>query len=185
MLHLQRIVRSDTVDGFRKADIQALSSRLADLESLAEEPAHNKDIDPIKMGATVRQSIQPQLDALNRAVRRYEKRQAAQSMQTEARFQELDHRLKDALALAAAAARTGQRPGAISMALAWFANIVNYTIQTSWAIATSPFRTAAVVVSKVQAWFVNQDREPRRRVKGQNYGAPSIPPSRIQSRTGR
>ena len=184
MLHLQRIVRSDVKDSFRKADIQALSNRLADVESRTKEPAHNKDIDTIKMGATVRQSIQPQLDALNRAVRRYEKRQAAQSMQTEARFQELDGRLKDALALAAAAARTGQRPGIVSTVLTWGVNSVNCTVQTSWAIATSPFRAVAAVLSQIQDWFVKADRQPRRRVKGQSNGAPSVPSSRIHSRSG-
>ncbi|KAF2676747.1 hypothetical protein K458DRAFT_245957, partial [Lentithecium fluviatile CBS 122367] len=182
MLHLQRVVRSDGGDSFRKADIQELSNRLADLESRAAEPAHNADIDTIKMGASVRQSMQPQLDALNRAVRRYEKRQAAISMQTEARFQELDSRLKDVLALAAAAARTGQRPGVISMVFSWVANVINYTLQTSWAIATSPFRTAAAIASSVQAWFIKTNRQPRKRVKGQSNGASSIPPSKLQSR---
>jgi hypothetical protein len=184
MLHLQRIVRSDRAHASKHTDIHKLSVRLADLESRTTEPAYNKDIDPVKMGATVRQSIQPQLDALNRAVRRYEKRQAAQSMQTEARFQELDARLKDALALAAAAARTGQRPGVISMAMTWSANLVNYAVHTAWAIATSPFRTAAAIASTVQGWFVGIDRQSRKRVKGHN-GASSVPSSRIQSRNGR
>jgi hypothetical protein len=183
MLHLQRVVHSGVTDGFRKADIQALSNRLADLEAKTEEPAQSKDIDAIKMGATIRQSLQPQLDALNRAVRRYEKRQAAQSMQTEARFQELDARLKDALALAAAAARTGQRPGVVLMALAWIANFVNYTIQTSWAITTWPIRTAAAITSKFQAFFISG--QPRKRVKGPSNGVSSVPSSRAQSRSGR
>ncbi|KAF1957519.1 hypothetical protein CC80DRAFT_46385 [Byssothecium circinans] len=185
MLYLQRVVRSDHENDFTKADIQDLSSRLATLEGHVI-PKQKSDIEAVKMGATVRQSLQPQLDALNRAVRRYEKRQAAQSMQVEARFQELDSRLKDALALAAAAARTGQQPGIVSITVTWIASIVTYGVHMGWSIATAPFRTGAALVSQVQLWFVGADRQPRKRIKGQSNGTPtSIPTSRIQSRNGR
>ncbi|KAK3950669.1 hypothetical protein QBC32DRAFT_10868 [Pseudoneurospora amorphoporcata] len=61
----------------------------------------------------VRNTIQPDLDALNRAVRRYEKKATVLAYQTEARLGALDGRLNDAIALAAAAAKaggTGARP---------------------------------------------------------------------------
>jgi hypothetical protein len=185
MLHLQRLVRPGPTDDSKKPDIQHLSERLADLEARVVEPVHNTEIDTIKMGTSVRQSIQPQLDALNRAVRRYEKRQAAQSMQIEARFQDLDVRLKDALSLAAAAARTGQRPGLISMALSSIVNLVSYIMHTSWTIATSPYRTTSTIASNIHAWVVRADQQPRKREKGQGNGAASVQPSRIQSRFSR
>lgn len=187
MLHLQRLVRSDDKLDYRKADIQDLSARLANLEARATESPQNTDIESLKIGATVRQGIQPQLDALNRAVRRYEKRQAAQSMQTEARFQELDSRLRDALALAAAAARTGQRPGIVAVLLTWSANLISLGIQASWAVATYPYRTVVAITDRINNLVTGTDRQPRKREKGQNnsnaYGAVST--SRVQSRSGR
>ncbi|KAI9784023.1 MAG: hypothetical protein M1816_001105 [Peltula sp. TS41687] len=57
----------------------------------------------------VRRSLQPDVDALNRAVRRYEKRATLQTMQTESRLQDLEARLNDAISLAAVAAQSGQQ----------------------------------------------------------------------------
>ncbi|KAF2254050.1 hypothetical protein BU26DRAFT_420411 [Trematosphaeria pertusa] len=185
MLHLQRIARPDAKDEFRNGDVQELSNRLAQLEARVAEPVQNVDIETLKISAMVRQGIQPQLDALNRAVRRYEKRQAAQTMQTEARFQDLDSRLKDALSLAAAAARSGQRPGLVSIALTWVASFTTYWLQTAWAVATYPLRTVSAMASQVQGWFVRTDRQPRKRVKGQVNGHSSVPAPRVQSRGGR
>lgn len=183
MLHLQRLVRRENTSEYRKADIQDLSNRLADLESRAADSHQSPDIESLKIGATVRQGMQPQLDALNRAVRRYEKRQAAQAMQIEARFQELDSRLRDALALAAAAARTGQRPGIVSTILAWIANIFAYGIHISWAVAASPYRTVASVYDRLRIYVFNTDRRPPKRTKGQTNGQGAAPTSKIQSRT--
>lgn len=186
LLHLQRIVRSESKPEYRRADIQDISTRLADLEARASESPQNTDIETLKVGASVRQSIQPQLDALNRAVRRYEKRQAAQSIQSEARFQELDSRLRDALALAAAAARTGQRPGIVSTLLTWIANMFAYGIQTTWAVATYPYRTTAAVADRITNYITGADRQPRKKTKSQNNnGSLSISTSRLQSKTGR
>ncbi|KAF2446261.1 hypothetical protein P171DRAFT_385057 [Karstenula rhodostoma CBS 690.94] len=187
MLHLQRVVRSDKKLEYSRADIEDISTRLASLEARATESPQNTDIESLKIGATVRQGIQPQLDALNRAVRRYEKRQAAQSMQMEARFQELDDRMRDALALAAAAARTGQRPGVITMLFTWVANLFTLGVQTSWVVATYPYRTTVAVASQISTFVTGADRQPRKRAKGQPNGNPYAPvsTSRVQSRSGR
>ena len=81
MVRLQRIVRPDTKDLSAKTDAPELSRRLAEVEARLAEPIVSSDAETIKLSATVRQGLQPQLDALNRAVRRYEKRQAAQAIQ--------------------------------------------------------------------------------------------------------
>jgi hypothetical protein len=187
MLHLQRLVHSDHKLEYTRADIHDLSTRLASLEARVSESPQNTDVESLKIGATVRQGLQPQLDALNRAVRRYEKRQAAQSMQIEARFQELDGRMRDALALAAAAARTGQRPGMIPMLLTWVANLFTLGARTSWALATYPYRAVAVVADRTSNLFTGADRQPRKRVTGQSTGNsyPAVSTSRLQSRSGR
>ncbi|KAF9734015.1 hypothetical protein PMIN03_006643 [Paraphaeosphaeria minitans] len=188
MLHLHRVVRSDSKPEYSRADIQDISTRLANLEARPTESPQNTDIENLKIGASVRQGIQPQLDALNRAVRRYEKRQAAQSMQIEARFQELDARNRDALALAAAAARTGQRPGMVTMLFTWIANLFILCIQTIWAVATYPYKTAVGVAGQISNLVTASDRQPRKRVKGQGNDNPYAPvssTSRVQSRSGR
>lgn len=59
--------------------------------------------------AETRKCLQPELDALNRAVRRYEKRTTISSLQTEARLQDLECRLKDVVVLAAAAQRNAEQ----------------------------------------------------------------------------
>lgn len=185
MTRLQRIVRSDTSGRLAKADAQDLSRRLAEVEErLAEPAAPASDVETVKISATVRQGLQPQLDALNRAVRRYEKRQAAQAIQSEARFGELETRLKDALSLAAAAARTGQKPGLVSMVFTWVIGTVTYCVQTSWAAVTYPFRVTISLATEVKSWLLNE-RQPRKRIKGQGSGHASISTPRMQSRTGR
>jgi hypothetical protein len=111
----------------------------------------------------------------------------AQSLQIEARFQDLEARLKDALALAAAAARTGQRPGVIAMTLSWIAGTISYMLQMTWDITMYPFRTAAVVISAATSLFVRDERQARRKVKsgGQMNGHTAMSTSRMQSKPGR
>lgn len=185
LMHLQRVVKTDPKDGLKSADAQQISQRLTELEARLDSPVASNDVDMSKLSAEVRQSTQLQLDALNRAVRRYEKRHMAQSLQIEARFQDLESRLGDALALAAAAARTGQRPGIISMTISWIASIVNYFLQTAWDIAMYPIRTAAAAIAVVSSWFMKDEPRSRRRAKGQLNAHSSISTPRMQSKSGR
>ncbi|KAF2112003.1 hypothetical protein BDV96DRAFT_498381 [Lophiotrema nucula] len=185
MAHLQRIIRVDTRTNMGTADAQEITRRLTDVESRLAEPVGHSDVETTKVSAVVRQSLQPQLDALNRAVRRYEKRQAAHSIQIEARFAELDARMKDALALAAAAARTGQQPGMFSMVFTWLVNTFTLAIQTALAIMTYPFRVTAAFAAEIISWFVKTERQPRKRIKGQGNGHHSTATPRLQSRNGR
>ncbi|KAF2128355.1 hypothetical protein P153DRAFT_386478 [Dothidotthia symphoricarpi CBS 119687] len=183
-LRLQRIVRSDPRDEWKPADAQAISQRLAELEAKSNGPAKSSDVDIMTISAEVRQSMQPQLDALNRAVRRYEKRHMAQSLQIEARFQEIDVRLKDTLSLAAAAARTGQRPGLVATAISWIASAVNFGMQTTWDLAMYPPRTAISMITSIKSTV--SGRQPRKREKGQLNGySSSISTPRMQSKSGR
>jgi hypothetical protein len=181
MLHLQRIVKSDPQDSLKPADAQEISQRLSELETRLSGPTTTSDVDTMRIGAEVRQTIQPQLDALTRAIRRYEKRNAAQTAQIEARFREVDARLKDTLSLAAAAARTGQRPGIVPMVLTWMIGSVSNVLQTSWDIAMYPLRTALSAATLGKSLFIKDERRPRSRVKGH----PSISTPRMQSRSGR
>ncbi|KAF1915405.1 hypothetical protein BDU57DRAFT_518363 [Ampelomyces quisqualis] len=186
-LYLQRVVTAESQDQSRPSSAHSLQQRLAELEARFEGPLQsNTNVDVTKIAAEVRQSIQLQLDALNRAVRKYEKRHMAQSIQIEARFQEIDIRLKDTLSLAAAAARTGQKPGIVAAMLSWIAGVFTYTLQTTWDISTYPFRVIASLVETVKSLFIKDGRTSRRRTKVYSNGYPSIPSTpRVQSKSGR
>jgi hypothetical protein len=186
LIHLQRVVRTYPQEQSRSADMQELSQRLVNIETRLDGSVYDTNVDISKVSAEVRQSVQLQLDALNRAVRKYEKRHMAQSIQMEARFQEIDARLKDTLSLAAAAARTGQRPGIITTAISWIASTINYCLQVAWDIAMYPWRTAASVNAMVKSWFFTSEQQSRKRTKGQLNGYSSIPTTpRMQSKLGR
>jgi hypothetical protein len=190
-MHLQRIVRAPPKEPARPSDVQQLNQRIAGLEErLHDAEPNNKnttsEVDVLKLKTEVSQTTQLQLDALNRAVRRYEKRHMAQTLQIEARFQALETKYNDALALAAAAARTGQRPGMVAMTVSWIANTVIGSVQMSWDIAMYPFRTAATAVSLVKSMFVRDERQAKRRVNGGKSSAhPGIATSRMQAKPGR
>lgn len=109
-LHLQRIVASNPYDkNISTATSKDISQRLSKLE--ARCAAYEKSSLGSRVGdkqinhiiLEMRRTVQPDLDALNRAVRRHEKRATVQSFQTESRLQELENRLNDAVSLAAAA----------------------------------------------------------------------------------
>jgi hypothetical protein len=117
-LHLQRVVASGLLDD-NKIDMSKvldMAKRLEELEShVADrvEDAQQKIDGPsertlAQATSDMRKTIQPELDALNRAVRRYEKRTTISALQTEARLQELESRLKDVVVLAAAAQRNAE-----------------------------------------------------------------------------
>jgi hypothetical protein len=184
-LHLQQLVKAEPLDHPRPGTAQGLSQRMEELEARMDGPMPSNNVDMTRITAEVRQSLQHQLDALNRAVRKYEKRHMAQSIQIEARFQEIDVRLKDTLSLAAAAARTGQKPGIISMALSWITSLFSYWLQVFWDVATYPLRVASSAVEAVKSVLFKEERNARKRTKGLN-GYSSIPTTpRMQSKSGR
>lgn len=159
-LHLQRVVNANPYNTFEGkeagANVEDLLHRLEELE--ARSPPI---VDPVSSGADtnfngkqsavltteVRRSLQPDLDALNRAVRRYEKRATLQAFQTESRLLDLEARLNDAISLAAAAANHGQRQrGFTGIVIEWLATAVVLPLQAFRAIASLPFQTIVAVI---------------------------------------
>ncbi|KAM3536574.1 hypothetical protein MY4038_000029 [Beauveria bassiana] len=128
-LHLQRVVHSDPFGALPAANslrINAILERLDGLESeaaasrnavLAEENEAEPDGDQETAKAAqeavlakdIRNAIQPELDALNRAVRRYEKKSTLLQSHVDAHFAAMDARVQDAIALAAVAAKNSAR----------------------------------------------------------------------------
>lgn len=155
-LHLQRIVNANpynTMNGESVGDIQDLKTRLDELESRsAGLPASTSTEPPMngKQAAVVttevRRTLQPELDSLNRAVRRYEKRLATQTMQTEARLRELESRLGDAISLAAAAANGQRQRSFASILVEWAAALVVLPLQALGALASLPFKTIIALI---------------------------------------
>lgn len=183
MFHLQRVVKADARESMNHNDAQVLAQRLSELEGRLSEPTTNSELETSRVATEVRQGLQTQLDAITRAIRRYEKRSAAQTIQIEGRFQEVDQRLKDALSLAAAAARTGQRPGLVSSIISWLINTINKAMQTAWDIALYPLRVALALTTKTKSYFVkDEERQSRKRVKGPLNGHSSMSTSRMQSK---
>ncbi|PWY91445.1 hypothetical protein BO94DRAFT_555285 [Aspergillus sclerotioniger CBS 115572] len=127
-LHLQRIVTLSSEDEERKIDVLDLAKRLEELEAHISEAAaarlsakspnraqHSaQDPEVVQLTVTqataeVRKTFQVDIDALNRAIRRYEKRTAVSAYQTDSRLQALESQIHDAVSLAAAAHRTSTR----------------------------------------------------------------------------
>jgi hypothetical protein len=148
-LRLQRMVTSfpSAESDYKQEQIDVLTKRIEEVElrSRAAMSGTEKDTkekrDPL-IEKNVRQSLQPQLDALNRAVRRYEKRATTQSMLTETRLQDLELRLKDALSLAAAASRSNQKPGLIGYVLDRASALIMVPLEALAALLLLPFRLA-------------------------------------------
>ncbi|KAF4338603.1 hypothetical protein FBEOM_7506 [Fusarium beomiforme] len=145
-LHLQRVVQGGPSRP-QKASIdseqlEAVLARLERLESCfpsneavpaqetKQEISKAKQKDSI-VARDVRNAIQPELDALNRAVRRYEKKATLLQFQTESRFSGVDARLDDAIALAASAAKNS----------ASRKNVVLWMVESLTAIILFPFKT--------------------------------------------
>jgi hypothetical protein len=148
-LHLQRVVHANPHSpprGSNGPGLDEMLSRLRTLEARtsAEEALQHKSSDnevskskqEASIAKDIRSSIQPELDALNRAVRRYEKKATLLQIQTESRFAALDARLEDAIALAAAAAKNSIEQK----------NIIMWTVESAVTLLLLPFQAIAHVL---------------------------------------
>ncbi|KAI7076035.1 hypothetical protein KC352_g42004, partial [Hortaea werneckii] len=144
-LHLQRTV-TGLEDPFAstlqdKSAIADLTNRISDLEAKMSE--HNilpqtislaQKTDVHELSAELRKRYEPRIDGLERAVRRYEKRTVALTMATEARLQQLETRLQDALSLAAVAAQHNERSSPLRSFWETTVAILIWPIRTAWNI---------------------------------------------------
>lgn len=166
-LHLQRTVNTaaypSTSSNMPTATVNDLQDRLAELEKhIADTNTSGTNGNATKsptpdLVTQVRKTLQPDLDALNRAVRRYEKRATLLSLQTESRLQDLEKRLGDAITLAAAAERSSQssrqrRGSGIGLVFNVFddmAAVASLPIQICWTAVTLPWRVVASLFGSV------------------------------------
>lgn len=191
-LYLQRIVKEDpyisTKDKDQDAILGEVRDRLDELETscaekFSEESFGNTSKQPDNSEAVKRlqSSTQSQIDALNRAVRRYEKRETTHTMQTESRLQELELRLKETISLAAAAANMSQKPGLMMVALDWTTSLIAIPLKVAYTTCVLPFEvingflvTVALRLGVVQA-------RPRKAVSVQPVRTKSQQSARLKS----
>lgn len=157
-LHLQRIVSKNPYNSEASAPMVAeLTARLLQLESKNNEvpPVNGKDTSGAitakqinNITTSIRQTLQPELDALNRAVRRYEKRATLQTMQTDSRLSDLESRLNDAISLAAAAANGNMNsPGFVGRFFDWVGLGLVLPFQGLASLAALPFKTLTSTIA--------------------------------------
>ena len=179
-LHLQRTVRSNPFEEENDKDkVMDLSKRLDELEAHVAEKSitsqsngHGAASSGSQVSAQVRKDLQPELDALNRAVRRYEKRATLLALQTEARLQDLESRMNDAITLAAAAERShaGSRRGHASILLEWICAAVVMPAQAMYTMLSLPPRTALKVLGLLEGYVGKQVQAEMRTAGRTNAG---------------
>jgi hypothetical protein len=180
-LHLQRVVNANPyskVNGNSNHDLKGLVRRLEEVE--ARSPSFDPTANPeaqltgkqaASLVTDVRKTLQPDLDALNRAVRRYEKRATLQAFQTESRLVNLESRLTDAISLAAAAANNGQRNrGFTGIIIEWAATAIVLPIQALGAIASFPFRTAVAIINYGKSKVIGPPPDKTRKLQNAKIG---------------
>lgn len=203
-LYLQRIVASssfedDKIDANKVLDI---AKRLEELEAyVADKASKRQPISPGKAPESastseapqdavtqviseVRKVFQPELDALNRAMRRYEKRTTLTAFQTESRLQELETRVQDAISLAAAAQRstTGSRQNFALILLNWMCATVVLPLQALSALARMPGRIASWGLSQVKSIIGPNQRRSRTGKARYTQGQKAAPSLRLQQK---
>ncbi|KAF1983483.1 hypothetical protein K402DRAFT_338412 [Aulographum hederae CBS 113979] len=169
-MHLQRLVSTSNVpqDPSIPEKVEDLGQRINDMETRVADivSASSGKESSQDVATNINKQFQSQLDALTRAVRRYEKRQTTQSMITEARLQDLEARLKDTLSLAAVAARDSQKPGVVIIVLNWLAAAILLPFQAFYAIMAWPVNVLKEVVESVQEWITGKKRVNAKGIKG-------------------
>ncbi|TKX26030.1 hypothetical protein C1H76_1877 [Elsinoe australis] len=146
-LHLQRIANgTDHLVGKDTEKNAAFESRLEVLEAKVADPtsspmaAAGQKEEMAQLSAELRKRYEPRIDALERAVRRYEKRVTTLTMLTDQRMQSLDNRLQDALSLAAVAAQSSQKPSIVATTMSYFARLVMMPIEVACFVVMWPIR---------------------------------------------
>ena len=203
-LHLQRVVTANPYRGASPtlSQVQDMARRLADLETHAASgfpaaapsdggAAEQQGRQPSQqqnalLAREVRNAIQPELDALNRAVRRYEKKATVLAFQTEARFGAMDARLNDAISLAAAAAKNSVAQGSV---LGWLAErtaaLAMMPVRAVFKVVALPFKAATSVLRRDQGEVGDRGHRDRKGGKGGasgRMGSSDRVPSRLSKR---
>ncbi|CAJ2510069.1 Uu.00g059690.m01.CDS01 [Anthostomella pinea] len=157
-LRVQRVLARNphTEQSVTHEQFETLLGRLDELEahSSSQQPTVNGSAQPdvsqkviaTAVGREVRSTIQPELDAMNRAMRRYEKKMTVLACQTDNRIEYVECRLNDAIALAAVAAKNSNAQwGLTTWMMETTVTVVMLPVQAVMAVFTFPLRTATAL----------------------------------------
>ena len=195
-LYLQRRVGLDrplSRSGGDTSRTDDLAARIEELEShiasgIAETaPTTPKSPDELVVKASteavasVKKAVQPELDALGRAMRRYEKRSTISAVQVETRLQDLEARVKDVVVLAAAAQRSAdQQPRHHFVTLVdWLSALVVVPVHFMMWLLTLPYQLLTSLLVLPRRYLPSLDR--RRRPKD-SKAARKLPKAQPQDR---
>ncbi|CAK3834354.1 Hypothetical predicted protein [Lecanosticta acicola] len=120
--------------------IQELESKLADNTLVPQTTAMAQKTDINDLSAEIRKRYEPRVEGLERAVRRYEKRQTTIAIQIEQRLQLLESRTQDAVSLAAAAAQNSRNRGVVGNAFTTLVAIVMLPLRLALQICLWPLK---------------------------------------------
>ncbi|ETN40646.1 uncharacterized protein HMPREF1541_04925 [Cyphellophora europaea CBS 101466] len=117
--------------------------------------------------ADVRKIVQPELDALGRAMRRYEKKSTVSAVQIEARLQELEVRVGDVVVLAAAAQRSAEKQPMkyYLVVVNWLCAAIVIPLEAAKAVLLLPSRLYSQLISAISP-YVPWVGRPRRSREG-------------------
>lgn len=187
---LQRRINSDVILDSKRADTQqvvdithrldALELHVADkIANTGEQEPETREALAAKASALatadVKKMISPELDALNRAMRRYEKRTAISSVQIEARLQDLEARLQDVVALAAAVQRNADRQSTnyASTLLNWMSAVVVVPVQYAMYLSRLPAILFSNMISIPKRYMTKSKSSPTKEFRGSRK-SPSV-----------
>lgn len=171
-IHLQRIVRGNNDSSMlSKKDkaITDLASRLVILEEKFGDQLSSPGVSILQkdevtaLSSDIRKRYEPRLDALERAVRRYEKRATTLTLLTEQRLQFLENRLQDALSLAAVAAQSSSKPGIVAAILSTLAKTLAVPLEFVWLVFVWPLKVTESVLKKAGVLVLGPAHPPPRR----------------------
>jgi len=168
-LHLQRVVKGSnhaaTGSGINntalEARMAAIEASLSSGNGKASQSSQREDV--TQLSTELRKRYEPRLEALERAVRRYEKRATTLTLLTEQRLQSLETRIQDALSLAAAAAQSSQKPGKVATLLTWVSKLMMIPLEAAWFFVAWPINVVQSAVHKVAEVMLGPAARPKRR----------------------
>lgn len=164
--------------------IQELESHVADgIAARESQPNDSAEKTVAKASAqaisNMKKVLQPELDALSRAMRRYEKKSTITAVQIEARLQDLEVRVGDVVVLAAAAQRSADRqPMRYYLVVAnWLCAAIVVPVESIRAVLSLPSKIFIQLVATVTRYIPGTSRPkrtrdaktPRRATKSQSH----------------
>ncbi|KAH7038220.1 uncharacterized protein B0I36DRAFT_315812 [Microdochium trichocladiopsis] len=169
-LRVQRVVAQSQYEPeqtISAQQVQELFDRIDDLESHAaaiasQPPTQSKpngstlngepstQVTQAAVAREINKTMVPELEALNRAMRRYEKKLALLASQTDNRLEYIDFRLQDAIALAAVAAKNSKSNsgGLWSRVVEKAIAVALFPVHAAMAVVTFPIRTMSTMFAR-------------------------------------